>query len=56
MIYGLVQQVGKRGGGRRSWNPRFTRLFNAWKLDEVENLLGRLCGERVMLDEEDEVR
>ena len=39
-----------------SWNPRFTRRFNDWELDEVDNLLGRLCEERVMLDEEDRVR
>ncbi|RVW18115.1 hypothetical protein CK203_108364 [Vitis vinifera] len=26
------------------------------ELDEVENLLGQLCGEKVMLDEEDGVR
>ena len=25
-------------------------------MDEVENLLGQLCGERVLLDEEDRVR
>ena len=39
-----------------SWNPRFTRRFNNWELDEVEGLLGRLCEERVMLDEEDTAR
>ncbi|KAL6323790.1 hypothetical protein AAG906_002258 [Vitis piasezkii] len=39
-----------------SWNPRFTRRFNNWELDEVEGLLGCLCEERVMLDEEDRVR
>ncbi|RVW45875.1 hypothetical protein CK203_101155 [Vitis vinifera] len=49
------RQVGKRGEGG-SWNPCFTRPFNVWELVEVENLLGRLCGERVLLDEEDEVR
>ncbi|RVX07691.1 hypothetical protein CK203_021941 [Vitis vinifera] len=27
-----------------------TRRFNDWELDEVENLLGRLCEERVMLE------
>ena len=43
-----------RGGG--SWNPRFTRPFDDWELDEVENLLGRLCGEGVLLDKEDRVR
>ena len=32
------------------------RCFNDWELDEVENLLGRLCEERVMLEEEDRVR
>ena len=47
--------MGKRGEGG-SWNPCFTRPFNVWELVEVENLLGRLCGERVLLDEEDEVR
>ena len=52
MIYGLFQQVGKGG----ELEPSFTRRFNDWELDEVENLLGRLCGERVMLDEEDRVR
>ena len=46
-------QWGKEGG---SWNPRFTRRFNDWELDEVENLLGRLCGAKVMLDEEDRLR
>ena len=53
MMYGLVQQVGKRG---EIWNPHFTRPFNDWELDEVENMLGRLCGERVLLYEEDGVR
>ena len=38
------------------WNPCFTRSFNDWELVEVENLLGRLGGERVLLDEEAEVR
>ena len=47
--------MGKRGEGG-SWNHCFTRPFNVWELVEVENLLGRLCGERVLLDEEDEVR
>ena len=42
MMYGLVQQVGKGG---ESWNPHFTRPFNDWELDEVENMLRRLCGE-----------
>ncbi|RVW85732.1 hypothetical protein CK203_033342 [Vitis vinifera] len=46
-------QWGKEGG---SWNPRFTRRFNDWELHEVENLLGRLCGAKVMLDEEDRLR
>ena len=53
MMYGLVQQVGKGG---ESWNPHFTRPFNDWELDEVENMLRRLCGERVLLYEEDGVR
>ena len=45
-----------KGWGVESWNPGFTKLFNDWELDEVENLLGQLCGEKVMLDEEDGVR
>ena len=48
--------VSARGEMEGSWNPRFTRRFNDWELDEVENLLGRLCEERVMLEEEERVR
>ncbi|RVW18822.1 hypothetical protein CK203_098384 [Vitis vinifera] len=49
-----VLASGEKGGGREL-EPCFTRPFNVWELVEVENLLGRLCGERVLLDEEDEV-
>ena len=48
--------VSASGERRGSWNPHFNRHFNDWELDDVENLLGRLCGEKVMLDEKDRVR
>ena len=41
------------GGG--SCSPRFTRSFNDWEVDEVENLLLWLGGKIVNMDEEDRV-
>ena len=49
----VISASGDLGG---SWNPQFTKRFNDWELDELQDLLGRLCMERVMLDEEDRVR
>ena len=46
-------RFGLEGGG--SWSPRFTRPFNDWEMDEVKGLLLRLCGKRVILEEEDMV-
>ncbi|RVW65396.1 hypothetical protein CK203_022193 [Vitis vinifera] len=41
--------------GVGSWSPRFTRSFNDWEMDEVEDLLLCLCGQKVILEEEDRV-
>ena len=49
----VISASGDLGG---SWNPQFTKRFNDWELDELQDLLGCLCMERVMLDEEDRVR
>ena len=49
----VISASGDLGG---SWHPQFTMRFNDWELDELQDLLGCLCMERVMLDEEDRVR
>ncbi|RVW47112.1 hypothetical protein CK203_105484 [Vitis vinifera] len=41
--------------GRGSWNPRFTRTFSDWEVDEVEIFLLCMHGKRMLRDEEDMV-
>ena len=41
--------------GRGSWNPRFTRTFSDWEVDEVERFLLCMHGKRMLRDEEDMV-
>ena len=48
-----VKDVWNGSIGVGSWSPRFTRSFNDWEMDEVEDLLLCLCGQKVILEEED---
>ncbi|RVW52857.1 putative ribonuclease H protein [Vitis vinifera] len=41
--------------GRGHWSPRFIGYFNDWEMDEVEGLLLRLCGQKVIVEKEDRV-
>ena len=50
-----VKDVWNGSIGVGSWSPRFTRSFNDWEMDEVEDLLLCLCGQKVILEEEDRV-
>ena len=50
-IFGIPQLREGKGG----WNPSFSKPFNNWEVDCVENFLVCLHGKRVYKDAEDRV-
>ena len=47
----LWDSMGEEGG----WNPRFSRPFNDWEVEEVERLLETIQGRRLNFNLEDRV-
>ena len=44
------------GQGGLSWSPCLTRSFNDWEMEEVEGFLLCLCGQKLIMEEEDRVQ